>query len=367
MEEIIQNLQDSLYEGFIDRDYHKKGRYKPRLLFNNPKGNESVLEVLTQQLEKSSSFLFSVAFITESGLATLKAQLLDLKLKGIKGRILTSTFLQFNQPKVFHELLKLTNVEVRIANIDGFHSKGYIFQHDSYYSLIVGSSNLTAAALKQNHEWNVKLNSLEDGDIVYHFLNQFEDIWEQSTVLTEQWIKQYSKSYISPFVHSNKEYIADFSADYDINAMKKAVEIKPNSMQQTALYSLKSVRDNGANRALIISATGTGKTYLSAFDVRRYRPRKMLFIAHREQILKQAKMDYMRLLGGSENDFSLLSGRHKDVDSKYLFATIQTLSKDETLHTFDTTEFDYILIDEVHKAGAQSYQKVIDYFEPDFL
>ena len=365
MNNMIENFKDSLYEGFIDRKSQHSGKYKPKLLINNPVENESVLQTLIEQLESSQSFLFSVAFITESGLATLKSTLLDLKVKGIKGRILTSTFLQFNKPKVFQELLKIENIEVRVTNIEGFHSKGYIFSHQSHYSLIVGSSNLTAAALKQNHEWNVKLNSLEDGDIIYHFLDQFEEMWQKANPLTERWIKAYKENYTAPMINSQK--LSDKIASYNLHQMKDALEIKPNKMQEAALQSLENIRSAGASRSLIISATGTGKTYLSAFDVRRFRPKKMLFIAHREQILKQAKDDYHKLLGGSTDDFGILSGQSKQKEQQYLFATIQTLSKEETLTSFDPEHFDYILIDEVHKAGAKSYQKVIDYFKPKFL
>ncbi|RKJ68162.1 DUF3427 domain-containing protein, partial [Butyricicoccus sp. 1XD8-22] len=123
----------------------------------------------------------------------------------------------------------------------------------------------------------------------------------------------------------------------------------------------------GAEKGLIISATGTGKTYLSAFDVRNFSPKKMLFIVHREQILKKAMQDYRKILGGHEDDFGILSGNSKDVNAKYLFATIQTVSKDNYLQEFAKDQFDYILIDEVHKAGADSYLKVINYFTPKFL
>lgn len=365
MEDKVSQLKYSLYEGFIDRNTYQNTKYKPKLLINSKEDKKTVLEPLLEQLEESETFLFSVAFITESGLATLKAKLLDLKLKGIKGRILTSTFMRFNHPKVFRELLKIDNLEVRIANVEGFHSKGYIFKHQDYYSLIVGSSNLTATALKQNEEWNIQLNSMENGDIVYHFLNQFEEMWNQATELTEEWILHYESNYESPFNQQKK--VAHPATAYQVNHIKRAMEIKPNKMQEAALQSLNQIREKGAKRAIIISATGTGKTYLSAFDVRSYRPKKMLFIAHREQILKQAKEDYMHLLGGLSNDFGLLSGSQKDMDSKYLFATIQSLSKDKMLQSFDRQEFDYILIDEVHKAGAQSYLKVIDYFQPSFL
>lgn len=300
---MLENLKQSLYEAFIDRKKYQKGKYKPRLLTNNEKANTNVLTPLLEELENCKSFLFAVAFITENGLATLKAKLYDLKLRGIKGKILTSTFLQFNKPKVFKELLKLSNVEVRIANMDGFHSKGYIFEHDEYYSLIVGSSNLTAAALKQNKEWNVQLNSLEDGDIVNHFLNQFEIMWEDATPLSQKWIENYEAFYESPFPQAKK--IADLSTKYEVNRLKDSLEIKPNKMQRAALHNLNKIRKKGANRSLIISATGTGKTFLSAFDVRHFRPKKMLFIAHREQILLQAKDDYHQIIGGLDSDFGI--------------------------------------------------------------
>lgn len=311
--------------------------------------------------------MFSVAFITENGLATLKSHFLDLKQKGIKGRILTSTFLNFNQPKVFKELLKITNVEVKLTNLEGFHSKGYIFNNKNHYSLIVGSSNLTAHALKVNYEWNVKLTSHENGEIVHHFKNQFEEVWENAQTLTEEWIAHYEKNHTQIVDSSVISQVTDFPNSYKSNPIKEALEIVPNKMQQAALQEIQAVREAGKNKGLIISATGTGKTYLSAFDVRRLKPKRMLFIVHREQILQKAKTNFNRVLGGIDKDFGILSGSNKQKDSKYLFATIQTISKEDTLHQFDPEAFDYILIDEVHKAGAKSYHKVIDYFNPKFL
>src|SRR5699024_10016278 len=146
-------LESSLHKGFINEQYHQSGNYRPTLLVNNEIENRSVLTSLYEELDTCHTFIFSVAFITEGGLTTLKSHLLDLKRKGVRGRILTSTFLHLNHPKVFKELLKLTNVEVRLTTVKGFHAKGYIFQHKNYYSLIVGSSNLTTNALKVNHEW----------------------------------------------------------------------------------------------------------------------------------------------------------------------------------------------------------------------
>ncbi|WP_071396845.1 DUF3427 domain-containing protein [Bacillus tuaregi] len=367
MGEFIRNLEESLRKGFIDHKHLINGNYKPKLLVNHAKENKTVLTPLLDELEKCKSFIFSVAFITEGGLATLKSHFLDLKNKGIKGRILTSTFLNFNQPKVFKELMKIQNVEVRLTDLKGFHSKGYIFENDNYYSLIVGSSNLTAHALKVNYEWNVKLTSHENGEIVHHFKNQFEDVWRESKVLTESWISNYEKNYTQVISQKEMDQVIEFPTEYRTNSIKDSVKIVPNKMQKAALQEIQSLRNTGHKKGLVISATGTGKTYLSAFDVRSYAPKRMLFIVHREQILQKAKSDYKEVLGGIEEEFGILSGTNKQMKAKYLFATIQTISKDETLQEFKRDEFDYILIDEVHKAGAQSYQKVIDYFKPKFL
>lgn len=365
-QQLIQKIENSLHKGFIDQNKPVSATFKPKLLTN--KHHESVLSTLLQELKTCKTFYFSVAFITEGGLATLKTMLYDLKQKGIKGRILTSTFLNFNQPKMFKELLKLDNVEVRLTGEKGFHAKGYIFEHEDYYSLIVGSSNLTDSALKANYEWNVFLTSLENGEIIQHFKNQFETAWDDGIILTEEWIADYKQVHeLQPFVNTGTSNALELNTKYLTNSLAESLAIKPNKMQSVALEQLTELRATGAEKGLIISATGTGKTYLSAFDVRNFAPKKMLFIVHREQILKKAMQDYRKILGGHEEDFGILSGNSKDMNAKYLFATIQTVSKDNYLQQFAKDQFDYILIDEVHKAGADSYLKVINYFTPKFL
>ncbi|ATP38864.1 NgoFVII family restriction endonuclease [Solibacillus sp. R5-41] len=361
MEQLIQKLENSLYKGFIDQNKAVSSQFKPKLLSNQ--AHENVLSSLLQEMKTCKAFTFSVAFITEGGLATIKTMLYDLEKKGITGRILTSTFLSFNQPKMFKELLKLKNVEVRVTDVKGFHSKGYIFEHQQHYSLIIGSSNLTDSALKANFEWNVYLTSLENGEVIHHFKNQFEQAWQESTTLTEEWILQYNALYEKP-EFQNKVASPPL---YVTNPLKESLEIRPNKMQIAALEQLRLLRQSGANRGLIISATGTGKTYLSAFDVRNAAPKRMLFIVHREQILKKAMQDFRKILLGDPDDYGILSGNSKNTDARYLFATVQTMSRDPYLQQFAKDHFDYILVDEVHRAGADSYLKIIDYFEPQFL
>lgn len=362
MEQLIKKLENSLHKGFIDQNKAASNQFKPKLLTN--KVHENVLSSLLQELKTCKTFTFSVAFITEGGLATLKTMLYDLEKKGIKGRILTSTFLSFNQPKMFKELLKLLNVEVRVTGVKGFHSKGYIFEHEQHYSLIVGSSNLTDSALKANYEWNVYLTSLENGEVIHHFKDQFDEAWQMSVPLSEEWILQYNAVYEKPTFNNSQVAAPPL---YITNPLRDSLEIQPNKMQTAALEQLRTLRASGATKGLIISATGTGKTYLSAFDVRNVSPKKMLFIVHREQILKKAMADFRKVLLGNEDDYGILSGNSKDLGARYLFATVQTLSNDNYLQQFAKDHFDYILVDEVHRAGAGSYLKILNHFEPEFL
>lgn len=359
----IMQLKDGLEKGFIDKNHPYSGSFEPRLLMNDADRQEDVLHTILDELRSCDTFMMAVAFITESGLQVLKTAFYELAKKGVKGRILTSTYHYFNQPKVFSELLKFTHVEVKIAEVEGFHSKGYIFNHADYSSLIVGSSNLTASALQVNVEWNIKLTSHRHGSLIVHFLEQFEAMWTEAEPLSSDWISHYQ----TKFNQIPLQRVAEYPSVIYPNKVEAALTIEPNVMQRNALKGLREVRERQANRALVVSATGTGKTYLAAFDVRTFRPKRLLFVVHREQILKKAMMDFKQVLGGTEADFGLLAGGMKSPHSRYVFATVQTLSKKETLAQFDRTAFDYIIIDESHRAGSKTYQHIIDYFNPKFL
>ncbi len=360
-------VESSIYDQLLPQLRGQHLNYSPRLLINNPSTRENVLHEIIEELTTCRSFMFIVAFVTESGLATLKAQLLDLKRKGIKGRLLTSTYLNFNHPKVFRELLKIENLEVRLSDLQGFHSKGYIFNTQEDHALIIGSTNLTANALKVNYEWNVKLRLLPTEYFIKQIRSQFEAVWASSVALTEDWIKNYEISYVKYTATKIVQEELALVQQHFKAASETKRQIEPNKMQVAALKNIEALREQGANKGLIISATGTGKTFLSAFDVRSYSPKRMLFIAHREQILMKSKLDFIKVIGGEASNFGLLSGTNKDVEAKYLFSTIQTISRSDVLSQFDPDAFDYILIDEVHKAGAKSYRKVIDYFKPKYL
>lgn len=355
--DIQKQIEDSLANGFVDQGIAGSEELMPQFIHNSV-GDTMLLHV-ERELSNCSSFIFAIAFITEGALTSLKVKLADLAAKGIHGRILTSTYLNFNSPKAFQELRKLDNVEVRIAENDNFHAKGYIFDHENqhYQSAIIGSSNLTEQALMSNYEWNIKFTSYNNGSITEKLIQEVELAWKQATPLTADWINIYSEKYL-PLAQRES----------NIGSSKMANKIVPNTMQRDALNNLSEIRNNGAKRALIISATGTGKTYLGAFDVASYQPKKFLYIVHREQILDKTMTSFKRVLSDEPDDsFGKISGTQRDMEVKYLFATIQTLSKPEYLNQFDPTEFDYILFDEAHRIGGETYQRVIDYFQPEFL
>lgn len=357
--DINNELSNSVLSGFINQNaYPSSSELSPQLLTNSL--DEKVKTHIEQELRTCINFTFAVAFISNSVLTDLKVLFADLNKKNITGKILTSTYLAFNQPKVFQELLKIPNIEVRVLPQDtDFHAKGYIFEKNNHTTTIVGSSNLTGNALVKNYEWNIKFSSLEEADLTKQIKAQIKNQWNAAFPLTQSWINAYSKYYDSinlPKI-SNSTFKNTSVPD----------EIIPNKMQEAALISLAKLRKNGNTKGLIISATGTGKTYLGALDVRNYNPKKFLFIVHREQILKKALDSFFRVNGGDISDYGILSGNSKNTDVRYLFATVQSISQNNILKNFSKKEFDYILIDEVHRAGSKSYQKIIDYFSPDFL
>ncbi|MFC3420309.1 DUF3427 domain-containing protein [Salinicoccus hispanicus] len=359
-----ENLLNAYERGFVNRDIDKVGHHPPRMIINSKE--ENVLSSMLDEMEVCDSFSISVAFITEGGLATLKTTLHELAKRNVKGRIITSTYLNFNKPKVFKALLGIPNIEVRVTGKEGFHAKGYVFRNRHYTSMFIGSSNLTDAALKKNYEYNLKLTSLENGAVIQHFNSQFEVLWNDSAPVDDAWVDAYAQSYVEePMQRKVLEVIEDRSK-YRYRGAEGPV-IKPNAMQHEALNALDQLRQTGKDKGLVVSATGTGKTYLAAFDVQQFRPGRMLFLAHREQILDKSRNDFSNLLEGSQSDFGIFSGNQKTMDTKYLFATVQTLSREDNLKHFDPDDFDYIIVDEAHRSGADTYRRILDHFNPSFL
>lgn len=326
-------------------------KLQPKFIFNDFNNGFNLLTQLHKELLECEEFYFSVAFITQSGLICLKEILSQLNKKNIRGYILTTDYLYFTEPRALQELMRFSNLKIRIYTQDNFHTKGYIFKHADYYSLIIGSSNLTQGALKANKEWNLKVNSTEQETICQEILHEFWLMWGKSVILTDEWLQNYQKHY--------RQKQENFPAEQIFS-----VKFTPNKMQTEALASLEELRRSGREKALLISATGTGKTYLAAFAVQKAAPRRILFLVHREQILKQAAQTFQHVLGNISIGF--LTGTHKNFTAPYLFSTISMMAKPEILAQFAPTHFDYIIIDETHRAGAASYRKIIEYFRPQF-
>ncbi|MEZ3426569.1 MAG: DEAD/DEAH box helicase [Lachnospiraceae bacterium] len=356
-EEIIQASKTA----FIDMQVNSNLAIRPKFISNDYKRGVKVLSNIEEELRTCDEFLISVAFVTKSGITPLLQILKELEQKGIKGRIMTTNYLTFSEPEALKKLNELQNVEVRMYRVnpkeEGFHTKGYLFRHESEYKIIVGSSNLTQKALTLNKEWNMQIFSTRSGEIANDVLLEFECLWADAISL-DSWIDTYTQ------IYEEQKKVARHLEYKNIISLEKYT-LKPNRMQVAFVENLRKIREKGEERALLISATGTGKTYASAFALREENPHKALFLVHREQIAKQAIKSYKRVFDNTKS-LGLLSGTSKDYEADYLFATMQTMAKSENLQRYGKKNFEIIIIDEVHRAGAVSYQKIMDYFEPDF-
>jgi superfamily II DNA or RNA helicase len=217
--------------------------------------------------------------------------------------------------------------------------------------VIIGSSNITASAFKSNIEWNVKTLSKKDDIFLQDVLSEFDTLWNNSYIANDEFLLEYSNF----LQNQKKEFVPSFSFKKDI---------KRNFMQEKALQRLEELRNSGEKKALIIAATGSGKTYLSAFDVKKFKAKRVLFLVHRENILLSAKDSFENILG-EKFSYGLYTGNKKEQDKDYIFSTIQTMSN--SYENFSSEQFDYIIIDEAHHITSPSYKKVVDYFNPKFL
>jgi superfamily II DNA or RNA helicase len=325
-------------------------------ILNKPKKGIKVLSSIQDELRKCDEFYISVAFITESGITPLLQDLKELENKNIKGKILTTDYLGFSQPKALKRLNKLKNLEVKMFNVNnedfGFHTKGYIFKNLDEFNILIGSSNLTQKALTVNKEWNLMASSTLEDDLAKDVLDSFNRYWKQATPL-EECIKNYEELY----KESQKNRVKQIKN-------QNTAKFQPNLMQQSFIKNLEETINNGEERGILISATGTGKTCASIFGIQKIKPEKILFLVHREQIAKQAMETYKIFF--PEKQFGLFSGNQKEYNADYIFSTMQTMSKEEIHKQFKPDEFDFIIIDEVHRAGAPSYQKIMNYFKPKF-
>lgn len=360
---LIDRIKDGFETAFIDKNYSSNLAYKPQFISNNYKEGRKVLSSIEDELLSCKEFFISVAFITMGGVTPLLQTLKELERRHIPGKILTTDYQNFSEPRALRKLAELSNITLKMYRTgeaqEGFHTKGYVFKNEELYKIIVGSSNLTLSALTKNREWNTKVVSTDQGEYVDDLMSEFTDLWNSKYAVTyDDFIEEYSLSYR---VIQKQRKIAKEARIPSLEQYK----LQPNSMQLGFIANLEKIREAGESKALLISATGTGKTYASAFALREENTKKALFLVHREQIAKQAIASYKKVFGNTRT-FGLLSGNSKDFDADYLFSTMQMMAKPEILCKFQRDEFETIIIDEAHRTGAASYQNIMQYFTPEF-
>ena len=360
-EDRLSELRSGFENAYIDGTIASNLAYKPQFISNNYKQGKKVLSSIEDELVACDGFQISVAFITMGGITPLLQTLKALEKKGIKGEILTTNYLNFSEPRALEKLNKLSNITLKMYDVeasgDGFHTKGYIFKKDEIYRIIIGSSNMTKTALTSNREWNTRVVSTEKGEIAQSVLEEFNELWNSEYALEyDEFYEQYKERY--KIIKKQRE----IAKSEDIPSVEK-YRLQPNSMQVGFIVNLKKIIEAGEERALLISATGTGKTYASAFAMRELGYKRVLLLVHRGQLARQTKKSYQKVFGKNIS-MGLVGAGYSDYEADYVFAMVQTLNRDEHLHKYSPDEFDCIILDEAHHSSADTYQKVMSYFKP---
>lgn len=362
-EEQLNDLREGFETAYVDGNVASKMIYKPQFISNNHKEGKKVLSSVEDELLSCDRFQISVAFITMGGITPLLQTLKSLEKKGIPGEILTTNYLNFSEPRALEKLNELQNITLKMYDIErakeGFHTKGYIFKKEEIYRIIIGSSNLTDTAMSSNREWNTKIVSTEQGEVAKEIICEFEELWNSDCALCfDEFYENYKERY--QIIKRQRE----IAREEEIPSIEK-YRLQPNSMQVGFITNLRKIMEAGEERALLISATGTGKTYASAFAMRELGFKRVLFLVHRGQLARQTKQSYERVFGQSITT-GLVGAGYQEYDKDYVFATVQTLSRDGHLNQYKPDEFDCIIFDEAHHSSANTFQKVMQYFKPRF-
>lgn len=344
----------------------------------------NLIEHLLVQIEKSSSIFILTSFVMKSGVEVLKGPLKRAAERGADIKICTGDYLFVTQPEALENLISIhKDIEVRLWRSNGtsFHPKSYIFQNEKDGVLVVGSSNLSRSALTSGIEWNLAVDSSNKNvtflkaieQFSYHYLHEntlsvnheivklynqeYENYHKNNPSLVNTWTKLEELELMLPSQKhkDNSDKIIEDTVSYG--------EIKPRFAQLEALEELEKTFEEDYSSALVVMATGLGKTYLAGFFAQNFK--RVLFIAHREEILFQAKSSFSNILPNRTT--GIYNGKNKDGNADLVFASIYTLCMKHHLEAFSTDDFDLIIVDEFHHAAADSYQKVIDYFNPRFL
>ena len=358
---MLEEIRKGFETAYIDSSVVSNESLRPQFVSNNYKEGKKVLSSIEDELLSCDEFQISVAFITEGGITPLLQTLKELEKRKIPGKILTTNYLNFSEPKALEKLNSLSNITLKLYDAEGsgegFHTKGYIFRKEEVYRIIIGSSNMTGNALKKNYEWNTKIVSTVEGEISKQIINEFKELWSSPYAIDfDDFIEEYKKKYQ---IIKHQREIAKQETTISIEKYR----LKPNSMQVGFINNLEKIIDAGEKRALLISATGTGKTYASAFAMRELEYKRVLFLVHRGQLARQTKRSYEKVFGNSVS-MGLVGAGHNEYDANYIFATVQTLNRDDHLLKFDPEYFDAICLDEAHHVPAATYQKIMHHFTP---
>lgn len=321
---------------------------------------------LINGLKQADSVDIVVSFLMESGVRMLLSELENAFKRGAKIRILTGNYLGITQPSALylikHKLGKQVDLRFYNEKNRSFHPKSYMFHYKEYSTIYIGSSNISRSALTSGIEWNYRFSSKTDPQNYEKFYNTFLDLFENhSVVIDDDELKRYSKNWHRPAVSKDLD-------KYDLQDSETSNNIvlfEPRGAQIEALCALENTRAEGARRALVQAATGVGKTYLAAFDSKKYE--RVLFVAHREEILKQAAESFKNVR--NSEDYGFFDGESKCTDKSVIFASVATLGRNEYLNNkyFPSDYFNYVVIDEFHHAINDQYQRIVNYFKPQFL
>ena len=359
--------------------------------------NDHLYKRIQQSIHTATSIDIIVSFLMESGVKLLQKDLESIKDKNIPIRILTGNYLNITQPSALYLLKDILGdkVDLRFYNDTkrSFHPKAYIFENNDNGEIFIGSSNLSKSALTSGIEWNYRIDKKVSEDDYNYFKSMFEDLFlNESIIIDDQELEKYSKSWKKPKVFSQiEESKEDINYSYEQDSNITSL-FEPRGAQIEALYKLNNTRLEGNDKALVVAATGIGKTYLAAFDSREFN--RVLFIAHREEILKQAYESFknvridkfnnkrevvnkiaekVELTKNNYNEdgynMGFFMNSIKDTGKDIVFASVQSLGKENYLNDkyFAKDYFDYIVVDEFHHAVSKNYQNIINYFTPKFM
>lgn len=327
---------------------------------------EKFIDKLKKNLDTCTSFYFSVSFIKKPGLRLIAPNMEAALNRGARGSVITSTYQNFTDvdsltyfyglstryPDAFSCRLDRECFHDFNGNTVGFHSKGYLFEFQDHTELLIGSSNITVYALLKNIEWDVSIVEDDTTSTYEEAKREFDSLWEKTLPLTKEIIGEYkTRLYYS---------IERWDMDYDVANS----ETKPNYMQRRALKELNRIRAMGATKALVCAAAGSGKTFLASFDALNFNPRRLLYVVQEGSILMKSFETFQRVFG-SDHTYGIYNKDFKEFDAEFVFSTNVTMAN--SLELFDPHTFDYIIIDECHHATAETYRKIINYFDPQFL